>query len=79
VPNLDKDHSGPLQTARESLLGTWIPVLRQEGSHRSYVKEGIARPIVIPTYTELPIAIIRSNLRTDGISREEYFRLLSEG
>jgi len=25
---------------------------RQEGSHRSYVKEGISRPIVIPTYDE---------------------------
>jgi len=53
--------------------------VRQEGSHRSYVKEGIARPIVIPRYTEVPIAIIRSNLRTAGISREEYFKILSEG
>jgi len=53
--------------------------VRQEGSHRSYVKEGIARPIVIPTYTEVSIAIIRNNLRTAGISREEYFKLLSEG
>jgi len=53
--------------------------VRQEGSHRSYVKEGIARPIVIPRYTEVPITIIRSNLRTAGISREEYFKILSEG
>jgi predicted RNA binding protein YcfA (HicA-like mRNA interferase family) len=49
---------------------------RQEGSHRSYVKEGIRRPIVIPTYVDVPISIIRSNLKTAGISREEYFRLL---
>lgn len=49
---------------------------RQEGSHRSYVKEGILRPIVIPTYTEVPVAIIRNNLKTAGISRDEYFRLL---
>jgi len=53
--------------------------VRQEGSHRSYVKKGIARPIVIPTYAEVPIAITRSNLRTAGIFREEYFKLLSEG
>ena len=50
--------------------------VRQEGSHRSYVKPGIARPVVIPTYDEVPVAIIRNNLKTAGISREEYFRLL---
>jgi len=49
---------------------------RQEGSHRSYVKEGVARPIVIPVYSEVPVAIIRNNLKTANISREEYFRLL---
>jgi predicted RNA binding protein YcfA (HicA-like mRNA interferase family) len=49
---------------------------RQEGSHRSYVKAGILRPIVIPTYQEVPVSIIRNNLKTAGISRDEYFRLL---
>jgi len=51
---------------------------RQEGSHRSYVKPGISRPIVIPTYAAVPVAIIRNNLRTAGISRDEYFRLLED-
>ena len=49
---------------------------RQEGSHRSYTKQGIWGPIVIPTYDEIPISIIRNNLRTAGTSRDEYFRLL---
>jgi predicted RNA binding protein YcfA (HicA-like mRNA interferase family) len=49
---------------------------RQEGSHRSYVKPGIPRPIVIPIYDEVPVSIIRTNLKTAGISRQEYFRLL---
>jgi predicted RNA binding protein YcfA (HicA-like mRNA interferase family) len=49
---------------------------RQEGSHRSYTKPGIFRPVVIPTYDEVPVAIIRKNLQTAGISRYEYFRLL---
>jgi predicted RNA binding protein YcfA (HicA-like mRNA interferase family) len=49
---------------------------RQQGSHRSYVKPGVSRPIVIPTYDEVPVSIIRTNLKTAGISREEYFRLL---
>ncbi len=51
---------------------------RQEGSHRSYVKPGISRPVVIPTYDEVPVAIIRNNLKTAGISRDEYLRLLNE-
>ena len=49
---------------------------RQVGSHRSYLKPGIARPIVIPCYDEVPVFIIRNNLRTAGISREEYLRFL---
>jgi len=51
---------------------------RQEVSHRSYVKDGIARPVVIPTYREIPVFIIRNNLKTAGISREDYFRFLDE-
>ena len=49
---------------------------RQEGSHRSYVKPGVSRPLVVPTYDEVPVAIIRNNLKTAGISREEYLSLL---
>ena len=51
---------------------------RQEGSHRSYVKAGIARPVVIPAYREVPVFIIRNNLKTAGISRDEYFHLLGQ-
>ena len=50
---------------------------RQEGSHRSYVKPGVPRPIVIPTHQEVPVFIIRNNLRTAGLSRDDYFRLLA--
>jgi len=51
---------------------------RQEGSHRSYTKAGISRPIVIPTYDEIPVSVIRNNLKTAGISRDEYFGLLEK-
>jgi predicted RNA binding protein YcfA (HicA-like mRNA interferase family) len=51
---------------------------RQEGSHRSYVRAGVPRPVVIPTYDEVPVSIIRNNLRTAGIARDEYFRLLEQ-
>jgi len=51
---------------------------RQEGSHRSYVKTGVARPVVIPTYRAVPVSIIRSIMRTANMSRERYFELLSQ-
>jgi len=49
---------------------------RQKGSHRSYVKSGILRPVIIPTYAEVSVEIIKRNLRTAGMSRERYFKLL---
>ena len=50
--------------------------VRQEGSHRSYQKAGIARPVVIPAYKQIPVFVIRTNLKTAGISRDEYLSLL---
>ena len=51
---------------------------RQEGSHRSYVKEGVLRPVIIPTYPEVDVNIIRGNMRTAGMTRERYFQLLEQ-
>ncbi|MBI5815955.1 MAG: type II toxin-antitoxin system HicA family toxin [Nitrospinae bacterium] len=50
---------------------------REAGSHRVYSKPGVARPVIIPKYTSVGIDIIKSNLKSAGIVREEYFRLLS--
>jgi|SRR5580700_4880324 hypothetical protein len=49
-----------------------------KGSHWVGVKIGVARPLVIPEYSEIGLDIIRSNLRTAGISRERYFELLKK-
>jgi len=59
-------------------LAAGFQFARQEGSHRSYTKPGILRPVVIPTYDEVPVSIIRTNLKTAEISRDEYFRLLEK-
>ncbi|MCP4658543.1 MAG: type II toxin-antitoxin system HicA family toxin [bacterium] len=53
--------------------------VRQHGSHRSYVKRGIIRPVIIPTYDEVPVRIVRNNMKTAKMSREEFFRLLHAG
>ena len=59
-------------------LGAGFQFARQEGSHRSTTKPVIARPVVIPAYDDVPVSIIRTNLKTAGISRDDYFRLLGE-
>ena len=51
---------------------------RTEGDHFVYTKPGVARPVIIPDWDEVPVFIIKNNLRTAGLSREEYFALLSE-
>lgn len=65
------------QRLEKVFLSIGFTFSRQVGSHRSYVKSGVARPIVIPTYDEVPVFIIRNNLRTAGLSRGEYLRLLA--
>jgi predicted RNA binding protein YcfA (HicA-like mRNA interferase family) len=52
--------------------------VRIEGDHFVYTKGGVLRPVVIPDWPEVPVFIIRNNLRTAGISREEYFKLLGQ-
>ncbi len=47
---------------------------RQRGSHLAYIKESIKRPIIIPAYKEVSVFIIKENLKTAGISREDYLR-----
>ena len=67
----------PWRTLERVFLAAGFSFARQEGSHRAYVKAGVLRPVVIPTYSEVPVAIIRNNLRTAGISREEFLELLA--
>lgn len=53
-------------------------LVRQEGDHRVYVKEGCLRPVVIPAWKEVPVFIIKNNLRSAGMTRERYLELLGE-
>jgi len=52
--------------------------VRIEGDHYVFTKDGVARPIVIPDWREIPVFIIKNNLRSANISREEYFTLLAD-
>jgi predicted RNA binding protein YcfA (HicA-like mRNA interferase family) len=52
--------------------------VRTEGDHFVYTKKGVIRPIVIPDWPEVPVFIIKNNLPSAGISREDYFDLLEK-
>jgi predicted RNA binding protein YcfA (HicA-like mRNA interferase family) len=52
--------------------------VREEGDHLIYTKSGIMRPIVIPKYPAVPVFVIKNNLRTAGMSRDEYLKLLKQ-
>jgi hypothetical protein len=38
----------------------------------------VARPVVIPAYKQVPVFVIRNNLKWAGLSRDEYFALLDK-
>jgi predicted RNA binding protein YcfA (HicA-like mRNA interferase family) len=50
--------------------------VRTEGDHMVFTKPGVIRPVVIPKYANVPVFVIKNNLRTGGISRDRYFELL---
>ncbi|MCI0390162.1 MAG: type II toxin-antitoxin system HicA family toxin [Acidobacteria bacterium] len=52
--------------------------VRTEGDHMVFTKPGVLRPVVIPKYQNIPVFIIKNNLRAAGISRERYFELLEQ-
>ncbi|MEW6114341.1 MAG: type II toxin-antitoxin system HicA family toxin [Thermodesulfobacteriota bacterium] len=60
------------------VLRLGLKFARQKGSHRSYVRSGLSRPVIIPVRSDIPVSIIRNIMDTLGISREEYFRLLQD-
>ena len=54
-------------------------VSRQKGDHISMTKSGVLRPLVIKTSPHrVPVAHIRTNMTTAGMSRERFFALLDQ-
>lgn len=49
---------------------------REKGDHRIYWRVDLKRPVVIPRDRELPVFVIRNNLRTLRIDPEKYLEIL---
>ncbi len=50
--------------------------VRTQGDHLVYHHPNAMRPVVIPKYREVPVFVIRNNMKVIGMSREEYFQIL---
>jgi len=66
----------PYQTLVRVFEKDGFQLQRTRGDHLVYTKPGIPRPIVIPMVDQVPVFIIRNNLRSARMSRERYFELL---
>ena len=75
MPRITPIPAGKLRKVMENV---GFRCVRTEGDHFVYVRPGVARPVVIPDWDEVPVFIIKNNLRTAGLSREEYFALLEK-
>ena len=51
--------------------------VRTKGDHLVMTKPGLARPVIIKMDKDLGEDLIRSNMKTLGLSRKEFERLLS--
>ena len=49
---------------------------RTKGDHLIYHYLGAIRPVVIPKYKEVPAFVVKNNMRTIGMTRDEYFAFL---
>lgn len=68
----------PASRLRKVFEKAGFKCVRTEGDHFVYTKAGVARPVAIPDWKEVPVFVIKNNLRTAGITREEYFSLLEK-
>ena len=51
---------------------------RKKGSHHILTYPTAKRAVVIPEYTEVDTDIIKNNMRTVGMTRDEYFELIKQ-
>jgi predicted RNA binding protein YcfA (HicA-like mRNA interferase family) len=66
------------QKFEKFLLFVGCSFKRQKGDHRIYDRSGLKRPIIVPEKKEIPVFIIRNNLRGLGISQNQYLEIMEK-
>jgi predicted RNA binding protein YcfA (HicA-like mRNA interferase family) len=49
--------------------------VREKGDHRIWIRDGLKRPVVFPKDSDIPVFIIRNNLRVLDVSVPEYLEI----
>ncbi len=65
----------PWQSAVKIFEAAGCVYSHTKGDHLVYHFPGALRPVVIPQYREIPVFIIRNNMRVIGLTRERYLDL----
>ena len=52
------------------------PTKGKKGSHHVLLCPNAKRAVIIPEHDEINVEIIKNNMRTVGMNRDEYFALL---
>ena len=76
--NHASNNFGQLPNSFESISDVRCQYKRKEGSHHILTFSGAKRAVVIPEYNEIDVEIIKNNMRTVGMTREQFFALLNE-
>lgn len=50
--------------------------VRTQGDHLVFHYPGALRPVIIPKYKEVPVFIIRNNMRIIGMTPDQYYKIL---
>ncbi len=75
MPRLAPIHYKKFEVFLQSLGCRYI---RTEGDHNIWRKEGLKRPVVVRKLKDLPVFEILTNLRTLGVDRETYLKLIEK-
>lgn len=75
---MDKIGKVSWQRFEKFLFAVGCEFKSEEGDHRKYKKAGLLRPVIIPREKYLPQFIILNNLRTLGVTKEEFARIMKE-
>ena len=51
---------------------------REKGDHRIWWRSDLQMPVVIQKVKDLPVFIVRNNLRILGVSHVEYLKILNQ-
>lgn len=58
------------------LIEAGCQLVREKGDHRIYWRADLNRPVVVPKEKQLPVFVVKNNLRTLGIPVSEYLRMI---